>query len=297
MSRPQQRSLRAWALGFSLVVAVGSIGVLVYQAVGLDRSHRAVAEGVLRDYSAFAADQFSRLAAERITALSKTILAPVACGASPQIRRAAAAARASSCANPTAVDGFFEADLATGGIVFATGAVESSIREAFERLATEGPFGFGLVSGDGPPRVVGYWSDAVPGATKAVVGFIAPAAILQPVFDEIVRNERLLPGLLIEPAQNRDYLTIDVRDAHGTSVYRSGDEHGRVCGRSTGWIASRERAGPARDKRRSRWSPDHRRRAAIEAAAASFAARRGCRFARYRNLAGSTRTSDRADAG
>jgi hypothetical protein len=51
MSRPQQRSLRAWALGISLVVAVGSIGVLAYQAVGLDRSHRAVAEGVLRDYS------------------------------------------------------------------------------------------------------------------------------------------------------------------------------------------------------------------------------------------------------
>ena len=93
MSRPQQRSLRAWALGFSLVVAVGSIGVLAYQAVGLDRSHRAVAEGVLRDYSAFAADQFSRLAAERITALSKTILAPVACGASPQVRRAAAVDR------------------------------------------------------------------------------------------------------------------------------------------------------------------------------------------------------------
>ena len=228
MSRPQQRSLRAWALGFSLIVAVGSIGVLAYQAVGLDRSHRAVAEGVLRDYSAFAADQFSRLAAERITTLNKTILAPVACGASTQIRHAAAvdrtaAAAQASCANPTAVDGFFEADAATGRIVFATGAVEHSIREAAESLAIDGPFGFGLVSGDGPPRVVGYWSDAIPGVAKGVVGFIAPAAILQPVFDDIVRNERLLPGLLIEPAQNRDYLTIDVRDAHGASVYRSGE--------------------------------------------------------------------------
>jgi signal transduction histidine kinase len=228
MPRPQERSLRAWALGLSLVVAVGSIGVLAYQAVGLDRSHRAVAESVLRDYSAFAADQFSRLAAERVTALAKTILAPVACGESAQARRLAAVNRtqASSCANPTVVDGFFEADATTSRIVFTTGAIENSVPEVSERLAVERPFGFGLVSSNGPPRVVGYWSDAVPGTEKNVVGFIAPASILQPVFDEIVRNERLLPGLLIEPAQNREYLTIAVRDVHGTSVYRSGDDAG-----------------------------------------------------------------------
>jgi signal transduction histidine kinase len=232
MSRPQQRSLLAWALGISLVVAVGSIGVLAYQAVGLDRSHRAVAEGVLRDYSAFAADQFSRLAAERVTALSKTILAPVACGESPQARRAAAVDRTAapaqecSCGNSTAVDGFFEADPSTGRLVFTTGRVDDSIREAVTRLARSGPFGFGLLSGDGPPRIVGQWADAVPGVAKGVVGFVAPAAILQPIFEQIVRNERLLPGLLIEPAQNREYLTIDVRDAHGASVYRSGDDAG-----------------------------------------------------------------------
>src|SRR4029453_16889012 len=72
--------------------------------------------------------------------------------------------------------------------------------------------------------IVGQWADAVPGVAKGVVGFVAPAAILQPIFEQIVRNERLLPGLLIEPAQNREYLTIDVRDAHGASVYRSGDD-------------------------------------------------------------------------
>jgi signal transduction histidine kinase len=232
MPRPQERSLRAWALGLSLVVAVGSIGVLAYQAVGLDRSHRAVAEAVLRDYSAFAADQFSRLAAERVTALSKTILAPVACGASPQVRRAAAIDRTAapaqecSCANSTPVDGFFEADPATGRLVFTTGRVDDSIHEAVTRLAKSGPFGFGLVSGDGPPRIVGQWADAVPGTAKAVVGFVAPAAILEPIFDEIVRNQRLLPGLLIEPAQNREYLTIDVQDTNGASVYRSGGDTG-----------------------------------------------------------------------
>jgi signal transduction histidine kinase len=228
MSRPRERSLRAWALAVSLVFAVGSIGVLAYQAVGLDRSHRAVAESVLRDYSAFAADQFSRLAAERVTALAKTILAPVACGESAQARRLAAVDRsqASSCANPTVVDGFFEADAATGRIVFTTGAVDTSVHEAAERLAIDRPFGFGLASNNGQPRVVGYWSDAVPGTEKNVVGFIAPASILRPVFDEIIKGERLLPGLLIEPAQNQDYLTIDVRDTQGRSVYRSREHAG-----------------------------------------------------------------------
>jgi signal transduction histidine kinase len=232
MSRIHQRSLRASALGLSLSVVVASIGVLAYQAVGLDRSHRAVAEGVLRDYSAFAADQFSRLAAERVKTLTRTILEPVACGSSARVRHAAAVHRTvvatgaatTSCANPVAIDGFFEADAGTGQLVFTTGAVEKSIREAVANLAIEGGSGFRLLSGDGQPRVVGYWSDDIPGVQKHVVGFVAPVAILLPVFDDILDTERLLPGSLTEAAQNREYLSIDVRDALGRSVYGSGND-------------------------------------------------------------------------
>lgn len=92
MSR-QLGSLRAWALGLTLLVALGSIAVLAYHAVRLDRSHQAVAAGVLRDYSAFAADQFSRIAAERLSALTRALLEPVACGSSVGSRQAAALAR------------------------------------------------------------------------------------------------------------------------------------------------------------------------------------------------------------
>jgi signal transduction histidine kinase len=229
MSRPQQGSLRAWALGVSVIVALGSIGVLTYEAVGLDRSHRAVAEGVLRDYSAFAADQFSRLATERVHALTRTLLEPVACGLSPEIRQSAAAdrtaaARASamSCANPAAINGFFEADRVTGHLVFTTGAVEGSVREAVSRLPMEGALGFGLIDEGGHPLLVGYWNELVPGAPQHVVGFVAPAAIVQTIFDDIVLKERLLPGSLTEAAQNREYLNVDVRDTSGRSLYRSG---------------------------------------------------------------------------
>ena len=127
------------------------------------------------------------------------------------VDRTAASAQECSCGNSTAVDGFFEADPSTGRLVFTTGSVDDSIREAVTRLAKTGPFGFALLSGDGPPRIVGQWADAVPGVAKGVVGFVAPAAILQPIFEKLVRNERLLPGLLIEPAQNLEYLTIDFR--------------------------------------------------------------------------------------
>jgi signal transduction histidine kinase len=106
-------------------------------------------------------------------------------------------------------------------VLGSIGLDENSIREAVARLPMDGSFGFGLLSNDGPPRVVGYWSD-VPGSQKHVVGFVAPAAILQPVFDEIVNNEHLLPGSLTNSTQNREYLAIDVRDVHGRSMYRSG---------------------------------------------------------------------------
>jgi signal transduction histidine kinase len=229
MSRPQQGSLRAWALGVSVFVALGCIGALTYEAVGLDRSHRAVADGVLRDYSAFAADQFSKLATERLHALTRTILEPVACGSSPQIRRSAAADRtvpapaaATSCAKPAAISGFFEVDRLTGRVVFSTGDVQGTVRRAVSRLTMEEPVGFGLVDHDGQARFVGYWNETVPSAPRRLVGFVAPAAIVHTIFDDIVLNERLLPGSLTEAAQNREYLNVDVRDASGRSIYRSG---------------------------------------------------------------------------
>jgi signal transduction histidine kinase len=231
MSRPRG-SLRAWALGFTVFVALGSIAVLTYEAVGLDQAHRAVAQGVLRDYSSFAADQFSRLATERLHALTRTLLEPVACGSSPEIRLSAAADRIAaarapltSCANPRAINGFFEADRVTGRVVFTTGAVENSIREAVLSLSMEEAFGFGVLDDDGQPLLVGYWNDLVPGAPQHLVGFVAPATIVQPIFDDIVLKERLLPGSLTEPAQNREYLKVDVRDAYGRSLYRSGSNN------------------------------------------------------------------------
>jgi signal transduction histidine kinase len=222
-------SLRAWALGLTLLVAAGSMGVLAYQAVRLDRSHQAVASGVLRDYSAFAADQFSRLAVERLTALTRTLLDPVACGSSVSSRQAAALRRTavparaaeSSCANPNAVDGFFEIDPTTGQSVFATG-IADDLRDALDKLPMQGSMGFGLLSVDGQPRFIGYRSETAVGGRRRIVGLIAPASILRPVFDDLLRQERLLPGSLAEPAQNRKYLSVDVRDSLGHTLYGSG---------------------------------------------------------------------------
>lgn len=51
---------RPWLLGILLVLSLVLMGVLTLQAQRAARSHRAVAEGVLRDYAALAASEFAR---------------------------------------------------------------------------------------------------------------------------------------------------------------------------------------------------------------------------------------------
>lgn len=231
MSRPAhtEGGLRIWALGLSLLVLFASIGGLAHQAVGLDRSHRAAAEGVLRDYSAFAADQFARVAHDRLRTLTATILEPVACRSSVHNRRRSAIERtpesttqaASSCATQTAVDGYFEVDPTTARAVFTTGSIEGEIAAAVSNLRDDSTYALDLFPGAGPPRVVGYRRDTGPGGEKRVVGFVAPAAILQPVFEQIIESERLLPGSLTNASNNREYVSLDIR-GHGVSIYRAG---------------------------------------------------------------------------
>ena len=234
MSRPLSGRLRAWALALSLFIPVVATGVLAYEAIGLDRSHRAIADGVLRDYSAFAADQFARLAAERLTVMARTVLEPVACGTSTSARLAAAHGRLSiarkptscDCAPPVAVDAFFEIDPITRRLAFTAGILSPTVQEALARLALDRAVGIVLLSdaNRASPLVIGYRSDGAPGANRHIVGFVAPAAVLRHVFDGIVRHERLLPGTLTDTAQNRSLVSIDVRDASHTSIYRLGEQ-------------------------------------------------------------------------
>ena len=222
-------SLRAWVLGLSLTLALGLISVLAYQAVQLDRSHRTVADGVIRDYAGFAADQFTRLATSQIRSLTGTILEPIACRASSAARFSAAVKHIGSdigkatCTHPRAVDGFFEIDPVTGTAEFTTGAIDDATRHAIARIPLDDSFNFQFLPGAGSPRIVGYLAGTMTGGEKRIVGFVAPAAIVQPIFDRILHDERLLPGSLTDPAQNRDYLTIDIADPSGQSIYRSGE--------------------------------------------------------------------------
>jgi signal transduction histidine kinase len=91
-------------------------------------------------------------------------------------------------------------------------------------LPVEGTVGFDVFDDQGQSLFVGYLNELVPGAPQHVVGFVAPTTTVHPIFDDIVLKERLLPGSLTEAAQNREYLSIDVRDAYGRSVYRSGSK-------------------------------------------------------------------------
>lgn len=227
MTHSRSVSLRAWALGLSLMVALIAVSVLALQAVGLDRSNRAVANAVLRDYAAFAADQFSTVAAERIEQFTRTVLAPVACGPTPATRSAAADnhAAGASCGKPAEVDGFFEANRASGRILFATGSSGEWIRAALAAVPADGSHGFRLLSDERELKLVGYWSGDIPGVNGHVVGFIAPVTILRPLLDDVLQREHLLPASLADASRHRQYLAIDISDRNGLTAYHFGDRH------------------------------------------------------------------------
>jgi signal transduction histidine kinase len=232
----QNGRLRVWAIGASLLVVAGSVTALAYEAAGLDRSHRAAAAGVLRDYSAFAADQFARLAAARVAAVARGVLEPVACRSSRTAREMAAldqvkSAALAAAACPTAPRGgnFFEIDTDSGRIAFTAGPEPETARRLAASLPLVGSSSFRLVSDDGDVRLVGFWRGSPPDGPKHLVGFVAAASMLRPVFDAIVDGERLLPGSLTPPAQNRHYFAVEVIDASGRPVYRSGDRLGALA--------------------------------------------------------------------
>jgi hypothetical protein len=63
-----------------LLTILGIAAALAYQAQDAARSHRATAENVLRDYAAFAAWEFSRLASRELTDVTGSVLGVAAAG-------------------------------------------------------------------------------------------------------------------------------------------------------------------------------------------------------------------------
>jgi hypothetical protein len=70
----------AWVAIGLLLSILGIAAALAYQAQAADRSHRATAENVLRDYAGFAAWEFSRLAGRELTEVVGSALGQASAG-------------------------------------------------------------------------------------------------------------------------------------------------------------------------------------------------------------------------
>lgn len=213
-----------------LVPLVGTLALalgLGYQAFQADRSHRSVAEGVLRDYAAFAAAEAVRVARRDLEAAVNHTLRPH--GAAPIYRRMPGPQPPPStgggghmdcaCVSLEPVDGFFRYDRSTDRLVTLSGRV--SLDSTALKAALGQPGGrLSSLFVDEAGRIVGVVAEnGSRGST--VVGFEAPASALAPVFQRITREERLLPETLTTAGAFDSLITLEVRDDRGRTIYDS----------------------------------------------------------------------------
>ena len=153
---PQWRANRhrptSWLV---LVPLVGTLALalgLGYQAFQADRSHRSVAEGVLRDYASFAAAEAVRVARRDLEAAVNHTLRPHGAaaisrrtpGPPPPPSKGDAGHTDCGCVSLEPVDGFFRYNRSTDRLVTLSGrvtldstaALRASLVQPFGRLAS-----------------------------------------------------------------------------------------------------------------------------------------------------------------
>ena len=212
-----------------MVVVLLALAVLVTAGLSLEavrsaRRARATAEGVLRDYAAIAAVQFAR---ESQTLLDGHIQSGIAAarqrGNSHVADHTGARIRECDCSPPAETQTIFV--ISRTGMVYLDGEpldaalVDTLARDIVPTRASSMRPATRLI--DGNKLLVTAWGrrDGEP----VTVGFVARAAILDRVFNGVVKNSDLLPGTLVDRAETREVMSIRVSDAQDRVVYRTDD--------------------------------------------------------------------------
>jgi hypothetical protein len=240
---------KSWLVLVPLVGTLALVLGLGHQAIEADRSHRAVAEGVLRGYAVLAANEAARFARRDLEQAVRHTLEPHTPAPSappapqrqpayqPTMVRRTGPHNECGCVGIVPVDGFFRYDRQTGAMSITGGALLPGAADVLKAELPEafGRAGFALVVGG--DRLLGVTSHK-PLADDSVVGFQAPSAALKDVFERLLKNERLLPESLTAKADIATLLTLEVLDDAGQTLFAS------AAPRASAFVSERPVPGP-----------------------------------------------------
>ena len=217
---------RARVVVLLLVATLALVGVLAAEAARAARAERRTAEAVLRDHAALAAWQYGQALRQSVTDAITTRIASLAAEDSRGNDRLLDPP-AGDCGCPEArehVRAFFHADLATNQWRTWGAPVPPSAREivaASRRSAggLESGVRLRLLDAEGGLELLAWEAPRSDGAV--VHGMLAAPALLDAMLDAADARATLLPPALVDPAELRGLVALDVLDARGR-VLRAG---------------------------------------------------------------------------
>jgi signal transduction histidine kinase len=243
--RSRQPRLTRWAPLLLLLLSLGIAATAILYSAQASRSHRATAEGLLRDYAAFAAWSFRQHAGTRMGRSFSGALEPVArirVGAGPPtsvtademlaFNRSRAPDPASHVAAYTP-SYFFRVPLGEGEATFAgelPGPEERSwiaaiIREDAARIGDNEPgFLAGRSPTDGGERLLVYARVGSADEKSVVYGFEYDPSGHADLFEGVMEQRPLLPEPLMKGRSNTDLLAVQILSPAGRVLFASDDE-------------------------------------------------------------------------
>jgi signal transduction histidine kinase len=242
---PRSGKVRAgrWAPLLLLALSLGIAGTAVFQAQSAMRSHRATAEGLLRDYAAFAAWSYRQHAEDRLGAAFTRAFAPVReayqergvlISAGELMRYGQGGDTLScSCSPLYSAPYYFRLPLADGEAEFVGQAPDSATRAEIVaalrgRVGSEMPAQgwsegmLALRAGDATRYIAFAVWNCKQGGGLFAYGFEVDPRIYRPLFQQILEERPLLPQALLGGRTSAEVVSVEVRSPDPRPLYASG---------------------------------------------------------------------------
>ena len=234
---PAFRPSRSTVIVALLVATLGIAAMLAFEAQQAARSHRATAENVLRDYSAFAAWELSRTSRTQVLNVIQQELQHVRNAIARGGVEAAVAGHqgcASGCGEAHARRSAFSMPFPSGPLTSAGVALDPKVTQVLEEARAQGqrkPQDFTcpalrvVETAQGPVVVVWRPDFAKGDAPVSILGFVAETNFLSHVFGRVLKQQPLLPpSLLAAGADPNVALSVRVVTPEGRALFASASE-------------------------------------------------------------------------
>jgi signal transduction histidine kinase len=238
------RRSRSRAIMALLLLTLGMAGVLAFEAQQAAGSHRAVAEGVLRDYAAFAQWELTRVARRALLDAMQSKLQRLRCAMQSQsLHTVLARSSGPGCTSQIddSVRTVFRMDASTGAIEQAgaalTAPMVATLGEAVEGAQRsperhDCPMLRVYPGASGPELLVWrvHWDR---GRAPDIQGFRSDGSLLKALFAGMLDGAPLLPPSLGAGTPTRDVLSVRVASPEGHALFGSSTDWSEYASEST----------------------------------------------------------------